>query len=513
VGPIALRQLHPGFDIVERCVMVDWDRARQPTRVPNAGLSFARRWEPQLGRLTRIGLLASLAMAPRLAAAHDPGASLQSVIAPLLPSVVNFIVWAPPDAESATAGNPTGATSGNPALVQFFGSGFIIDPSGIIVTNNHVINNAASVTVKFSDGTTAPGIVVAGNSVIDLAVVKVNVGHPLPAMQFGDSDKLQVGDTVMTMGNPLGVGLSVSVGVVSATDRNISSTPFDDYIQTDAAINHGNSGGPLVDSQGKVVGVDSSLVAARGGTGNIGLGLAIPSNDAKFVVDRLIKYGRVRAGYIGVSIQDVGADVSQALHLPTPTASVISEVTADSPADKAGIQEGDVVLKVGDLVPRDAGAAMRAIGETDIGSTLSLQLQRRSTNMTVAVTVTDVPLALQEQASAGALAAMKATDNRAAPNFGLHLLPMSAALSQKYGYPASTRGVVVDSVDINSLASEQGMGSGDLILRAMDVPVTTPEEVQQVLKQVQAQNFPLVAFLVRSGGGQRWVAMSTAHIR
>ena len=454
------------------------------------------------------GLAAStaLALASASALAHDPPQGLAAVAAPVLPSVVNITIWAPSDAAT-----PLGPDGKKPDRTQFFGSGFVIDPSGLIVTNEHVIHNAVSIAIRFRDGRSMPGTLVAANSGIDLAVVRVKTPQPLPALQFGDSNQLQIGDPVLAIGNPLGIGLSVSAGIVSALNRNISDSPYGNSIQTDAAINHGNSGGPLVDMQGRVIGVDSSIFTLQG-SGSIGLGFAIPSDDVKFVVDRLLKYGEVRAGWIGVSVQDVGPDIALALHLSTQHGLILADVTAASPAARAKLEEGDIVEKVGDVVPQDAGAVMRAIAETPIDQTIPIVIWRRGNEMTVPVTVSTYPADVRSQVNlAGGSSASSAGAAAAPENYGMHLLAITPELSQKYGFSADQQGIAVDAVDRNSTASESGINPGNIVLRAMDMPVSTPEEFSQAMSHAKELGLPFVAMLVRSHTGQRWIAIPNAN--
>ena len=443
-------------------------------------------------------LLALTAAGPVVAAAHDPPPGISAVVAPLLPSVVRIIIWAPSD-----AGTPLGPDGVKPDRAEFFGSGFVIDPSGIIVTNKHVVNNAFSVTVHFSDGSSVPGTVLATGGIIDLAVVKVKPPHPLPALAFGDSDKLQIGEPVIAIGNPLGIGLSVSVGVVSALNRDITDSPYGNYIQTDAAINHGNSGGPLVDMQGRVVGVDSSLYTLPG-SGSIGLGFAIPSNDTKFIVDRLLQYGEVRAGWAGASLQDIGPDIAAALKLQQHDAAIVAAIDPAGPAAKAGLQEGDIVLKLDDLTAPNSQQLLRAIGVTPIGQTVSLTIWRKGESMTLPLVVAAFPKGDAPPVARQAAAKPDA----ASAEFGLHLQPVTAELQKKYGLAASQQGLVVSGVDADSPAIEAGITTGDVVLRAMDNPVSTPEQFTEDLARARAI-LPFVALLIRSGTDQRWVPFRT----
>ena len=451
-------------------------------------------------RVLAVAPLAFLTLAaagPTPAAAHDPPSDLADIVAPLLPSVVRLIVWAPRAAEK-----PPGSNGEKPARAQFFGTGFVIDPSGVIVTNKHVINNALSIAVHFNDGSVVPGTVLAAAAETDLALVKVNVSRQLPATKFANSDMLRVGDAVLAIGNPLGVGLSVSAGVVSALNRNISDGPYGNFVQTDAAINRGNSGGPLVNLEGRVVGVNTSLYTLPG-SGSIGLGFAIPSDDAKFIVDRLLKYGEVRAGWAGARLQDVGPDIAAALSLQQQTGAIAASIEPNGPAAKAGLREGDIVLKFGDTMPTDSQALLRAIGITPVGQTVPITVWRRGQTVVLNLTVAPVPKPDTAPASRS-----DARPTASPLLFGLHLVRISSDQHGNKALAAEQSSLEVSAVDVDSPAGEAGIKQGDLVLRAMDEAVSTPEQVGQILAAARAR-LPFVVLLVRSGPNQRWVSLPT----
>ena len=240
---------------------------------------------------------------------------------------------APAGRRDGHRGAPKPPADNTPDIKGYVGSGFVIDPSGLIVTNYHVVEGAFQITVTFSDGTRLEGKTVSASRLADIALVKVDAGHPLPAAHWGNSDTLQVGDQVFAVGNPFGLGISVTAGIVSALNRDIQNSPYDDLIQTDAMINHGNSGGPLFDMQGNVVAVDSTIISPT--TGAVGLGFAIPSSSARFVVDQLRTYGWVHPGWIGMKVQQMTPDIAEALGLPQPEGSIVAWVLPDGPAKKA----------------------------------------------------------------------------------------------------------------------------------------------------------------------------------
>jgi serine protease Do len=273
--------------------------------------------------------------------AADLVANRTELIQRLLPTVVNITVRKdvapPPGAQAASA------SSGSDDTKSYVGPGFVIDPSGTIATNYHVVENAFEIEVTFSDGTTLPATLLHASRLADLAVVQVKPDHPLTPVQWGDSTRLNVGDQVLAVGNPLGIGLSVSAGIVSGLNRDVQDSPYNHYIQTDAAINHGNSGGPLFDMTGHVVGVDTALVSLT--EASAGLGLAIPSDAAEFVIGRLMQYGCVRPGWIGIKIQQVTLELARAMGMQRPQGSIVSWITPGGPAEHASIAVGDVILK------------------------------------------------------------------------------------------------------------------------------------------------------------------------
>src|SRR5277367_6797306 len=347
-----------------------------------------RSWLPTLsGLILGAGVLL---LTPRQAGAQQmqmmaPGQA--EVIRGLLPTVVNItaFVSAPASTGTPSAGASNSADAdGAGHVTAVKGSGLIIDPSGIILTNHHVIAGAADVQVMFSDGESVPGRVLAIASITDLALVKVDTGRPLAAVRWADSDKVQVGDAVFAIGNPLGVGLSVSAGIVSALNRNLADTPFDDFIQTDAAINHGNSGGPLFNRDGEVIGVDTAIISPT--SGSVGIGFAIPANDARSIADMLIRDGHARPAYLGIKLTEVTPDIATALGMTQPIGSIIDRVHAGGPAANAGVQVGDVILRYGERTPSDERALLRGIAHSTIEQPVTITVLRAGQKKTLQVT-------------------------------------------------------------------------------------------------------------------------------
>ncbi len=356
----------------------------------------------------------------------------------LLPTVINITARGQVQDQAAAM---MAASEAPPAgqIKTLVGSGFVIDPSGIIATNWHVVAGASEIIVNFSDGSSTPASVLSASRVADIALLKVAVGHPLPAARWGDSDKVEVGDPVIAIGNPLGLGMSVSSGIVSALNRNIMETPYDNFIQIDAAINHGNSGGPLFNMKGEVIGIDTALISPT--SGSAGLGFAIPASDAQFVIDRMLKYGWVRPSWLGFIVQQVTPEMARALSMARPEGSIVAMMAPGGPAEKAGVQVGDVVLRFGDETPSDERALLRMIGEAPGGQASSLTVWRAGHEQVLPVTVAEWPRNLWDKFDMVAKAApIRWT---VPPDFGLTLADLSDKNRAQYDLTMQQHGVLV----------------------------------------------------------------------
>ena len=396
-----------------------------------------------------------------------------------------------------------GSGHASAARVRALGSGFIIDPSGIIVTNRHVIEGAQSITVELMDKSRLPARLVAAARDIDVALLKVDAERALPVLEFGDSDRLRVGDPVLAIGNPLGVGMSVSSGIVSALNRDIMDTPYDDYIQTDAAINHGNSGGPLVDKAGRVVGVDTAIYSSEGNTGSVGVGFAIPANVVQVVVRYLRDPEHLRPGWLGLRAQEVTPDVADAVGLKRVTGALVTEVDASSSAAKAGIREGDLVLRYGEKGVDDSRELLRLVAASSVGQVVPLVIWRNQQEVTLSATVGQAP----------ADVSMPITPPPAAErgnmmvNYGVHLSAIGDSERREFALPATRRGAVVTSVEPDSFAADNGIQPGDVVVRVGDQAVSGLADLRASLKQVKEQGRRSALVLVRGKNGQRWVAV------
>ena len=414
-------------------------------------------------------------------------------------AVVNISLWKvrPP----TTAGEA-------PRRVKVYGSGFLIDPSGIIVTNKHVIDGAIDISATLSNGDRYHATLLAVAAMLDLAVLKVDTDRPLPVLKWGDSKGLQVGDPVLTVGNPLGIGISVSAGIVSALNRDIQDTPFDQYIQTDAAINHGNSGGPLVDINGEVIGVDTALYNPEESGGFIGIGFAIPAESAEFIVKRLLDPAHPQPGWIGVTLQDLTPELSQALGLPSPNGSIVAAIDAGGPAATAGLRPGDVLSAIGGVWPGDSRAVMRFVVGLPIGKPVDLTTWRDGKSSAVAATVAEWPNFMP---GGGMMSAhMAEAMIQRMPDPGVRLAPLTAEARKQYGIDAQLTGALVASVEKDCEARDLGIVAGDVITGVQGAPVTTPDDVRHAVQAAHEQRRPYLAILVQGKSSARWLSLSIA---
>ena len=428
--------------------------------------------------------------AGRAAGAMDTSdaATLEKII----PAVVDLALWKlrPP--------TPAG---GDVRRVRTHGSGFIVDPTGIIITNKHVTDDAVDITVVFNTGERIKGKLIAVAPMVDLAVVKVEVDHPLPTLRWGNSSGLRIGDHVFAIGNPLGLGTSVSSGIISGLNRDIQDTPFDHYLQVDAAINHGNSGGPLVNVHGEVVGVDTALYNPVEEGGFIGIGFAIPADSAKFVVHRLLDYHN-RNGWLGVRLQDLTYELSIALGLKNTNGAVIAAVDEQGPAQAAGLHPSDILLGINDLRLNDARAFMRQLIEMPAGQVAKLTIWRGAKETVVTSTIGEWPHSALPGVAPNTI--MAANDR--AQNDGLTLAPLTEEARKKYGIDGKLNGALVTSVEKDSEAGDLGIVPGDVLTFVQDTPVADPDDVQSALAKAYDQRLPFAAVLVQGKIGIRWVS-------
>ena len=437
--------------------------------------------------------LVLMGASPNHARAAATSIDWSSVVRATLPAVVNLSV------ETLVKDPKTGDVIRH----RVMGSGFLIDPSGMILTNRHVIEGAFRITVTTNDRQKWQAVPVAAARLIDLAVVKIATGRTMPYLHFAPNDPVDVGDPVLVIGNPAGLGTSVSAGIISGLNRNLMNSPFDDYIQTDAAINHGNSGGPVIGRDGQVVGIATILITAQADEGSNGLGFAIPGSDASYAVRHLLDPEAAPVGWIGVHVQDVSPNLARSFDLNQAEGFLITEVDPASPAQTAGLRTGDVVLRFGSQTPTDSRALMRDIVLTPIGTAVSLAVERGGTVRTVPVTVKPWPDLHESPAELASPPQLVAAARP--PDLGLICAPLTAAARRLYKITVPA-GVVVAAVDPASEAYADGIIPGDVIEQVENTPVSTADEVQHAV-QTAARTDGFVAFLVQSKKATRWVAL------
>jgi len=387
---------------------------------------------------------------------------------------------------------------------EALGSGFIVDPSGLIVTNNHVVEGASEIKVILDDGTELTGTLVGRDAKTDLAVIRVKSDKPLPTIQWGDSDKLQTGDQVLAIGNPFGIGTTVTAGIVSARGRDLHSGPYDDFIQVDAAINHGNSGGPLVDMEGKVVGINSAIYSPNGG--NVGVGFAIPSDQAEPVVAKLITSGSIEHGFIGVQIQPVTPDVANALGLSTSSGALIANVTDGSPAAEAGLKTGDIVTGFGGHEIKDPKDLSRAVADVSPGTKEKMTIWRDGKSMDVSISVGNND---NDEKTAETQSSPSQTPDGSynVPSLGLSLGDIDRQVREALNLSTGEKGAVVVNVNPDKAGGEQGMREGDVILSVNQVPVHNAREASRAVAEAAKSGKKSVLLLVDRGGTQTFVAI------
>jgi len=394
--------------------------------------------------------------------------------------------------------------------VSSLGSGFVVDGAeGLIVTNNHVIDGADEIIVNFHDGSKLKVEKVVGRDTkSDIALLKVKPKKPLADVKFGSSTALEVGDWVLAIGNPFGLGGSVSVGIISAKSRDINSGPYDDYLQTDAAINKGNSGGPLFNMNGEVVGVNTAIISPTGGS--IGIGFAVPSDTVVAVVDQLKQYGETRRGWLGVKIQTVTDDIAETLGVPESRGALVSAVTPGSPAAKGGLETGDVIMKFDGKEVTTMRGLPKIVAQTQIGRTVDVEVLRKGATKSLQITV---GLLADENAAEARLEDADEGSPQGEPPavseiIGLKLVPLTGEVRRKYGLDEKVTGAVIDDLDPASPAAQKGLKPGDVIVEAGQTPVTNPDDVIKSVDKVRKSGRKAVLLRVEDGKGDlRFVAV------
>ena len=377
------------------------------------------------------------------------------------------------------------------------GTGFIIDSDGYLVTNHHVIDDAVDITVTLHDGKKHVAEVVGIDAKTDLALIKIDQTN-LPYVKFGNSDESRVGDWVVAIGNPFGFGGTATVGIISARGRDLLSGPYNDYLQIDAPINRGNSGGPVFNEDGEVVGVNAAIYSPNGG--NIGIGFATPSNLVQEIVAELKEHGEVKRGWLGVQIQALTSEVADSLELENTDGALVASVISDSPADKAGIEVGDVIIQLDHHDIDSPKTLSKVVASLDWQKKAKVKVWRDEKHKTL-----HVKIGKQEQSKIAGN-----TENNADTNLGLTIAPLTDGARSKYGYDDEIDGVLITSVKPGSKAFEKGFRSGDVILQLNKSVVNNPEDVINEIKKLRDENSDTVLMLVRRNEEQRFIALSLA---
>lgn len=395
-------------------------------------------------------------------------------------------------------------TPSRPRRSNSLGSGFVIDPSGIVVTNNHVIGDANDISVIFSDGTRLKAEIIGKDSKVDLAVLKVTSDKPLKAVKFGNSDAMRPGDWVMAIGNPFGLGGSVTAGIVSARGRNIESGPYDNYIQTDASINKGNSGGPLFNVNGEVIGINTAILSPTGGS--VGIGFAVPASTAVPIIDQLRQFGETRRGWLGVRIQNVDDATAEALNLGSARGALIAGIDDKGPAKPAGLEVGDVITRFDGKEVKDSRDLPRIVASTPVGKAVDVTIVRKGQELSKQVTLGRLEDG-EKQASLQQPSTETPTATRQA--LGLSMSGITDELRRRYSLKDDLKGVVITRVDPNSAASDKRIQAGEVIVEVNQEPVANPADVTKKIDALKSQGRKSALLLVANAQGEvRFVALS-----
>ena len=394
-------------------------------------------------------------------------------------------------------GAPEGGRQGG-RIAEALGSGFLVDAEGHIVTNNHVVKDAASVKVTLDDGRELPARIVGRDERTDLALLQIDAGKNLPFLKLGDSDKARPGDWVVAVGNPFGLGGTVTAGVVSARGRDIGAGPYDDFLQVDAPINRGNSGGPLFAQDGTVIGVNTAIFSPSGGS--VGIGFAIPSNIVQTVVAQLEKNGHVERGFLGASTQPVTDTMAKALQLPEAQGALVAQVEPDSPVSRAGLKAGDVITAVDGTPIHSPRELARVIADHHPGSEATLTARRDGQDEKLPVKLASLPAQDGSQAQAS-------NEEGGQPRFGIGLATIQDAERQGLDLPRGTKGAVVSAVEPDGPAAQAGLQPGDVITSVAGKPVASPEDTVKAIREAAQSHGGAVALRVLRDGHGAFVAM------
>jgi serine protease Do len=494
-------------------------------------VAIARAPDTRALRLTLIAFLAVVALliAPLNAYARTTPGSFADLAERLSPAVVNISTaqkverpsFGPRPGPELPEGTPfedffkdffdkRGGGGGNePRTVQSLGSGFVIDPAGYIVTNNHVIEGADEITINFANGDALEAKLIGTDPKTDIALLKLidEPSEPLPFVPFADSDKTRVGDWVIAIGNPFGLGGSVSAGIISARSRDINSGPYDDFLQTDAAINRGNSGGPLFNMDGEVVGVNTAIFSPTGGS--VGVGFSVPANIASNIVDQLREFGETRRGWLGVRIRQVTDELAEGLQLEKVTGALVEDVTKDGPAAEAGVEIGDVILSFDGTEITEMRELPRAVAGTPVDETVRMVVSRKGKTQTLKVTVGRLKEA-GDDANDKPKVAEKEEEPEAEESFvalGMKLETLDREARERLELDKDLKGALVTDVESTGPAAKKGIQPGDVIVEVAQEAVSTPAAAKEKIDAAEKDGRSSVLLLVNRAGDVRFVAV------
>jgi len=384
------------------------------------------------------------------------------------------------------------------------GSGFIIDPSGIIVTNGHVVADAEEITVTLQDDTILQAEIIGRDKKIDIAILRVKTDKQLPFVEFGNSDKVRVGDWILAIGNPYGLGGSVSAGIISARARDINVGLFDDFLQTDAAINRGNSGGPMFDMEGKVVGINTAIFSPSGG--NVGIGFAIPSALAKPVIDQVIKYGRAKRAWLGVKIQGITKEIAESLGMQDDKGALVLGVLPKSPAENIGLQEGDVIIKFNGSNIESMRKLPRIVAETPIGKNVAIQIYRDGAVKNYNIKLTE--MVDEEEATTKPQKAFPHSDvqNESKEVLGMSLVALTKDIRAKYNIAAESGLLVIDTAK-GSVAAERGIRRGQILIKANQKKLLNIADLETAISSAKKDGRDSILLLVGAHTESRFIPL------
>lgn len=464
--------------------------------------------------MTRLGILSIvLALALGVVEARaQAGNSFADLVEKLQPSVVNISTTTLPSEDNDTQDETLGIESKNPVIRKYFapqgsgrtalGSGFVIDARGYILTNNHVIENAKEIWVTFADETQAEAKIVGTDGKTDIAVIKVEPQKALTPVKLGDSDKIRVGDWILAIGNPFGLGGSVTAGIVSAKSRDIEAGAYDNFIQTDASINQGSSGGPMFDMNGEVIGVNTAIFSTSGGS--MGIGFATPINLLKFVIEEIKAKGKVERGWLGIRIQPQNRDLASSVAQKVPAGVMVSSVSEDSAAKKSGIEAGDVIIALNGKEVLNPKEFSRHIAETAVGEKIKLDVWRNAEVLSIDLRVEKMPD--EESPAKPAASEQPANETPEAP-LGMELAELTPELINKYQFPEDANGVVVRDVYPGSDAEAKGLKPGDLITQIDKKAIFDMNDVKTYVAEARAENNRPVLLLINNNNLPHFAAV------